>query len=61
MHFFATQLYMKATWAKYITFVKLSNNHSDFGEMARRVRDKGSIEDLEKFFLISWGLWYRRN
>lgn len=36
-------------------------NYFSILDLARRVMNKGSKEDLEKFFLIAWGLLYRRN
>ncbi|XP_042939527.1 uncharacterized protein LOC122274566 [Carya illinoinensis] len=33
----------------------------DFMELAMKVKKEGQAGDLEKFFLIAWSFWYRRN
>lgn len=33
----------------------------DFVDLARFVNKKSCNEDMEKFFLIAWRKWYRRN
>ncbi|XP_042944742.1 uncharacterized protein LOC122278629 [Carya illinoinensis] len=41
--------------------VRKEGNQQGFMEVAMRVKKEGQPRDLEKFFLMAWSFWYRRN
>lgn len=52
---------LKECWTKQLNCLPPKEYKEDSVEVARKVMSKGSKEDMEKFFLIAWGLWHRRN
>lgn len=49
------------TYKTFLPHLTFKNSIAEFIEVAMRVRDVGNREGSEKFFLIAWGLRYKRN
>ncbi|XP_042944649.1 uncharacterized protein LOC122278535 [Carya illinoinensis] len=48
-------------WKSLFGFLFRGGNQQGFMEIAMRVTKEGQPRDLEKFFLMAWSFWYRRN
>lgn len=52
---------IKYFWKIYLPDAVMFNRGMLVMEMAMRVKDRGSIESLEMFFILTWSYWYQRN
>ncbi|KAF5481561.1 hypothetical protein F2P56_002202 [Juglans regia] len=54
-------LSVRQSWKHYFLVLMTDDAQLDIIQLALKVMSKRKPEDLDKFFLIAWSMWHRRN
>lgn len=52
---------IKEWWPPFLAFMRHASTNLSFLELVIWVKSRGVVEEFERFFVIAWSLWERRN